>query len=318
MLTVLWFAVTIMGCQSTSKKEPSIKYSLTDHELVEKIWQVKSKQFVDKQKLVDDMRNKEYVLLGETHDNPMHHNYQAWAIEQLKMAGRDMTVAFEMIDSERGEALKDLKITSSDDVFDAVQWEKSGWPQRSIYRPVFDAAINAGFNIVAANIARKELMKYTMQGESALPKAIKTQLDNNPLSEEAEANLRIGIIESHCQMLPEEMVPTMMLGQRVRDITISNSLVANNKKDGVVLIAGSGHAQQNGVPVYLNSQDQSATHISIAWMEVDERLSAPEEYSNYWGMEDLPFDYVWFTARIDRPDPCEELKKHHKFSKKEK
>jgi hypothetical protein len=26
---------------------------------------------------------------------------------------------------------------------------------------------------------------------------------------------------------------------------------------------------------------------------------------------------VWFTARIDRPDPCEELKKHHKFTKQE-
>ena len=156
-----------------------------------------------------------------------------------------------------------------------------------------------------------------MQGEDNLPEHYKVKLKENPLSEESEELLRTGIVESHCQMLPDSMVPAMMLGQRVRDAAIANSLVDNKTKDGIVLIAGSGHTQQNGVPGFIRAADRSGKIFTMAWMEVDKRFSHPEDYSDYWGTDDLPFDYVWFTPRIDRPDPCEQLKKHHKFSKQE-
>jgi len=154
-----------------------------------------------------------------------------------------------------------------------------------------------------------------MQGGSEVPADIMAQLNENPMSKEAEAMLRTEIEESHCNMLPEPMVPAMMLGQRVRDAVIAKSLVANKQKDGVVLIAGSGHTQKNGVPVFVQSSDKLSKVFSLAWMEVDHRLAKPEDYAQYWGSDNLPFDYVWFTDRIERPDPCEELKKHHKFLK---
>ncbi|WP_455211994.1 ChaN family lipoprotein [Kaarinaea lacus] len=313
-------AVTVVvlgGCHSISREATPSELSLSDHDLVGKIWHVKSKQFVDKLQLLNDIVGQEYVLLGETHDNPVHHNYQAWVITQLKMRGRNMSVAFEMLTPEQDQALAKIQIQTADQIFDAVQWENTGWPNRALYKPVFVAALDAGYAIHAANIDRQELNQIIMQGEKSLPENIKTQLHANPLSEESEELLRTGIVESHCQMLPDSMVPAMMLGQRVRDAAIANSVVTNKAKDGIVLIAGSGHTQKNGVPGFIRSVDNSAKIFTMAWMEVDKRLSNPEDYSEYWGTEELPFDYVWFTARIDRPDPCEELKKHHKFSKQE-
>lgn len=315
---VVWISMVLLaGCHSVSRDSMSPKFTLTKHDLVDKIWNVKTKQFADKQQLLNDIVDKEYILLGETHDNPLHHNYQAWVIDQLHAQGRTVSVAFEMLTQAQGQALVDQNIQTADQIFDVVQWEKTGWPAREMYKPVFAAALNAGYDIHAANLDRQELNQIIMQGEKSLPDNIQTQLKENPLNAESEELLRTGIVESHCQMLPETMVPAMMLGQRVRDAAIANSLVNNKAKDGIVLIAGSGHTQQNGVPGFIRSADKSAKIFTMAWMEVDQRFSNPEEYREYWGTEDLPFDYVWFTARIDRPDPCEELKKHHKFSKQE-
>jgi uncharacterized iron-regulated protein len=308
----------LLGCHSAARDPMSSHLSLTEHDLADKIWDVKSKQFVDKQRLLNDIVAKEYILLGETHDNPLHHKYQAWVISQLTAQGRNtVSVAFEMLTPEQGQVLENQQFQTADQIFDAVEWEKTGWPARELYKPVFDAAINAGYELYAANIDRQELNQIIMQGEEALPEYLKTQLTKNPLSEESEQLLRTGIVESHCQMLPDSMVPAMMLGQRVRDAAIAHSLVSHKAKDGVVLIAGSGHTQKNGVPEFIRSMDDSAKIFTMAWMEVDKRLTDPEEYSDYWGTTELPFDYVWFTPRIERPDPCEELKKHHKFSKKQ-
>jgi uncharacterized iron-regulated protein len=315
IFTGVFATALLAGCHAAAKDSAETGMLLSDNSLVDKIWQVSEKRFVSKRQLLNNIVNHNYILLGETHDNPLHHNYQAWVIQQLHNQGRQVAVAFEMITPEQEQILKKHAVQSAEEIFDLLDWEKSGWPSRDIYKPVFETALNANDSIVAANIARKELNQIVMQGNSEVPAAIMAQLDENPMNKEAEAMLRTEIEESHCRMLPEAMVPAMMLGQRVRDAVIANSLVANKQTDGIVLIAGSGHTQKNGVPVFIHSADPSAKVFSMAWMEVDQRLSKPEQYAQYWGSEDLPFDYVWFTARIDRPDPCEELKKHHQFIK---
>jgi hypothetical protein len=40
-----------------------------------------------------------------------------------------------------------------------------------------------------------------------------------------------------------------------------------------------------------------------------------EAYAKHWGAQQLPFDYVWFTPRVDRPDPCEQFRQHMKNKK---
>lgn len=314
-LWALGLLFLLTGCHSASRDSLISGLSLTEHPLADKIWRVESNQFVDKQRLFKDLVDNEYILLGETHDNPLHHKYQAWVVEQLHARGRDMSIAFEMLTPQQGQALANKPFQTADEVFDAVHWDDSGWPDRAMYKPIFTAALNAGYPIYAANIDRKKLNSVIRQGSDNVPEDIKVRLEKYPLDAESEQRLRSGIVESHCQMLPETMVPGMMLGQRVRDAVIANNLMENKGKDGIVLIAGSGHTRKSGVYGFLRSAEKSAKIFTMAWMEVDERFSEPQQYREYWGTEQLPFDYVWFTARIDRPDPCEELKKHHTFSK---
>ena len=54
--------------------------------------------------------------------------------------------------------------------------------------------------------------------------------------------------------------------------------------------------------------------ISIAFLEVDNQKSEPRNYALANGR--LPFDYVWFTPRVDDEDPCEKFKSQFEQLKK--
>jgi uncharacterized iron-regulated protein len=254
-----------------------------------------------------------FILLGETHDNPVHHRHQAWIIQQLAEHGRTVGVAFEMISQSQYEIITKHTLHSASEVFDVLNWEQTGWPERKLYEPVFSAALQAHYKLFPANIARDRLNSIIKGDNESIPKDIAQRLEDNPLPPDMDAALRKEIDESHCHMLPEDMVHAMMMGQRVRDAVMADSLLKYQQADGIVFIGGSGHAQNRGVPYYIKAEKPDAKVFNIAWMEVDKQLTTAKAYRDYWGIDELPFDYVWFTARIDRPDPCEELKKHHKF-----
>ena len=82
-------------------------------------------------------------------------------------------------------------------------------------------------------------------------------------------------------------------------------------------MAGSGHVRTDrGAPFYL-SQLGVKDSVSVAFIEVSAKASDVSDYTNRWGSDVLPFDYVWFTPYAKRPDPCEAMKKHmmHKAAK---
>jgi uncharacterized iron-regulated protein len=106
----------------------------------------------------------------------------------------------------------------------------------------------------------------------------------------------------------------MVTMQRVRDAHMAARLVEAGQQDGAVLIAGAGHVRHDyGVPVYLRYQIPGTTVLTVAFLEVSaERLEATA-YADRFPRRTLPFDYVWFTPRVDDDDPCatfeEQLKK---------
>ena len=47
-----------------------------DHPLAGKIWDMKSREFIDESSLLAMANKSDVLLLGETHDNPVHHELQ--------------------------------------------------------------------------------------------------------------------------------------------------------------------------------------------------------------------------------------------------
>ena len=97
--------------------------------------------------------------------------------------------------------------------------------------------------------------------------------------------------------------------QRARDAQMAQSLIAAGDPDGAILVAGAGHVRNDyGIPVYLSAKAPGKQVISIAFLEVDNQKTDPHSYALPYPNGQLPFDYVWFTPRVDDENPCEKFK----------
>jgi len=108
----------------------------------------------------------------------------------------------------------------------------------------------------------------------------------------------------------------MVLGQRLRDAVMADSLL-NSQQPVKVLIAGAAHVRNDrAVPLYLRTnlkqQGKDARILSIGMIEVESAETDPSAYAEPWGSETLPFDIVWFTPQAKREDMCQQLKQHRK------
>ena len=301
---------------NTEKKKTihPLTLQLKNHELANKIWHVNSQQFVEKNELLPNILQSDYILLGETHDNIEHHNGQLWVINELIKAKKEVGVAFEMISQSQADSADINGFKNAKDLITHLEKEETGWQYSAYYQALFDTVLSAKFDIYSANLSRESLMNTMRKGGKGVPPDIQRVLDNNPLGESPKESLKEEIIKSHCGVANEGMVKAMILGQRVRDAIMSEILLKARKDSSLpmVLIAGSGHVRNDrAVPMYLKNEDKGAKVISIAWLEVDEEANTVSDYAYHWKEGKLPFDYAWFTPQVERPDPCEEMRRMH-------
>lgn len=245
-----------------------------------------------------------FVLLGEKHDNPDHHLLQAQALKMVLGAKRHPVVLFEQIDLDLQPAI-DAYLAKPDATVDGLghvlEWEKRGWPEWSLYRPIFEVAMESHLTILATGLGHELIRAVVKQGIGALPADLAARLHlERPLAPELEASLDEELKASHCGFLPDDKVAPMRLAQRVKDALMADLMLAHDTPDGAVLIAGNGHVRSDrGVPWYLHAARPDAHAVSISFVEVEHGVSAPAAYA-----ADQPADYLVFTPRLDDDDPC--------------
>src|SRR5207249_6800169 len=76
-----------------------------DHPLTGRIWNVAQGRFVTMNALAAAVSAARFALLGERHDHPEHHEFQAWLLRRMLESGRRPAVAFEMLDTTQAPAL---------------------------------------------------------------------------------------------------------------------------------------------------------------------------------------------------------------------
>lgn len=274
----------------------------SDHPLAGKIVAVDSQSIVDEATLLASLDSADFVLLGESHGNRDHHRLQAHLIDT--MGASVSGVVFEMIDAGQQEAVVlHLQDQPGDTVGlgEALDWSASGWPEWSLYEPVAAAAVDNGALIVAGNLAPKSVEQLMKDGIASLdPRLVERTGLAEPLAPEVEGRLLATIDDAHCGFAPADLLPAMVGVQRARDALMAERMETVRGHGQSVLIAGAEHVRRDwGVPYYLERLAPDAKVVTIAFREVDERLTALPV--------DLPFDFVWFTPR-SQPlgfDPCD-------------
>jgi uncharacterized iron-regulated protein len=278
-----------------------------EHPLAGRIWDVRRARFVEADAVVERLATSRYVLLGEKHDNPDHHQIQAALLRSLLGTGRRPAVVFEMFTADQAPILARQQAAAprdADALAAAVDWKKSGWPDWAFYRPIAQAALDAGVPIVAGNLASATVRAIARGEAGAVPAGLRARYAlDRPLAPPAQARLTDEIRESHCGALPPSHVESMVLAQRARDASLADALLTG-ERDGGVLIAGAGHVRDDrGVPIYLALRAPGARVATLAPLEVRADWRQPQDYAAEFDGA-LPFDWVWFTPRVDDKDPC--------------
>jgi uncharacterized iron-regulated protein len=270
------------------------------------IWNVRTQRFVSEVQLVDALATARYRLLGEVHDNPAHHAIRARLVKEIAATGARPAIVFEQFDLEHDNALVAARAAGGgiEDLVVAGKLDRNawGWP---LHKPIFDAALALHLPIRAGNVSRSALGGDPQGDRNAM---WYPRLHAVRFTEEQATALRTEIIESHCNELPEALVPRLVAAQRVRDAAMAQALVNDATNDGAILVAGNGHVRTDrGVPLYLHAPglpEASARSISVGLVEVTPDDQRSGRVPPAIATEHREFDYVWLTPSAPRDDPC--------------
>ncbi len=236
------------------------------------------------------------VFLGEVHDNPQHHRGQALAISAI----RPKAAVFEMLTPEQAARITPARLKDEAALEKALGWNVSGWPDFSLYYPVFQALAETGARFYGAAKPRNEARKAFDNGAAKVfgAQASRFGLDR-PLPPEQLQHRIDEQYEAHCQAMPREMMGGMVEAQRLRDAALAQAALKAYQQTGgpVVVITGNGHARKDwGAPALLHKAAPDLALLSVGFLETDAEADVDPQQP--------PYDLWVYTEPAPREDPC--------------
>ncbi|WP_397544544.1 ChaN family lipoprotein [Roseovarius salis] len=233
---------------------------------------------------------QDVLVIGEIHDNPRHHAEQAARVAELSPAA----IVFEMLTQEQAAKVTPANRRTEDALRDALAWDETGWPDFSMYYPIFDAA--PGARIYGAGLTRQEARAAMNAGfDGPMDGAAAAYGLDTPLPEREQTAREALQMEAHCDALPQDMLPGMVRVQRLRDAMLAQSARAAHEETGgpVAVITGNGHARKDwGMPAIL-ARVAPALDVHVVG-QTEDGVPLPGA-----------FDEVVSAPAPDRKDPCE-------------
>jgi uncharacterized iron-regulated protein len=279
-----------------------------DHPLAGKLWDMSSQRFIDEATLMARIKPADVVLLGETHDNPVHHRRQQELLRAKLAAGGAPALLMEQFNIDhQGELDSALARSDHDDALETIAGLAKGWDW-AFYRPLLATAIERKLPVVAANLSRERMRSVIREGFAAYDPAEFKRLGIETVWNDGRQRYLTEVIEAaHCGQIDNHLRDGMVRAQRLRDAVMADAALAalSNLKRGVVAIVGRGHARRDvGLPLYLAARQPGARIYSIGLVEVSPDKTSPQAYEPRIAGEGVPFDVLWFSPRAERPDPC--------------
>ncbi|MES2818578.1 MAG: ChaN family lipoprotein [Pseudomonadota bacterium] len=287
---LLCLCVALVACQSSALLPPPTWLSpkgLTHAELGQ-IRDLKSGALLTPAQLVQQLAAAPWVLVGEQHDNPDHHALQLWLLRSLSTHRPTGSLLLEMLDPTQQARVDAAQIASRAgrpvlDPFADLAWQP-GWDW-SLYGPLVRHALARPYPLLAANLTRDELMgiyrqRPLLSGQAASAPAV-------------QAALLEDIRQSHCGLLPDSQLPSMLAVQQQRDRRMAQALLAAPAP--AVLLAGAFHARRDlGVPLHLSDLGAPPGRVLVL-AEVGSKVTAQQA------------DFVWYSAAQPEQDHCATL-----------
>ena len=265
------------------------------------------------------------ALLGEVHDNPEHHRVRGdilWPRDDRLASTRNLrpaavfehirTIQQVQLDRFYEQARKSRRLWGAPDLLKELAWESSGWPPGKIFEPLFAGALWAKLPIHPGNAPRERTRALARGEEAGITPAEKARLDlARAMPEPLLQALALELEGSHCGAVPASAFPAMSLAQRYTDAHLAGVLVDTaDGQGGAFLLAGNGHVRSDrGVPWYLRRLAPQRKLASVLLLEVEDGKTDAAAYMPRAPDGAPAADYVLFTPRHARPDPCEGMRR---------
>ncbi|MDH4234220.1 MAG: ChaN family lipoprotein [Gallionella sp.] len=277
----------------------------TDHPLVGKIWDMNSRSYVDEAALFARIKTADVLLLGETHDNPWHHDRQQQLLKIRIEPGSRPALMMEQLNAENQQELdqalagsnREEMIKSVNSLIRFTDWQ--------LYSPLLAIAVDNKLPVIAANVSSQRLQPAIRKGYAAYDSGeLKRMAVEEVWSENRQNYLLTQMGGAHCGQLRDVLRLGLTRSHRLRDAFMADSAISSIER-GIVAIVGRGHARRDvGLPIYFAARAPSARIISIGFVEVSPGWADPKDYDTESATGESPFDVIWFSPRVERTDPC--------------
>ncbi|MBN0988263.1 ChaN family lipoprotein [Amphritea pacifica] len=298
------------GCQLRSRMPQNqpptgaaqpLEEPIDAHPLSGKILSMVSGGAISREALFAKLRHSRFVLVGEKHDNPEHHQRELQLLQALQQ-GPQTRLVLEMLDEQQGKAINGLNSASSEtQIQEQLHWNDHSWPWQD-YGPLIGAALSHNNQLRAGNLSKPFLMQIYRSGVPDQPRLTTV----GGISQTIRSTIQQQVYESHCRTMPLEQMGPMTDIQISRDASMAYALSEQlDKQMQAILITGAFHARKDtGVPQHLQKLTSDPV-ITILLTEVDNTIKTVQEaVKNNAGMA----DYIWFTSRSEEKDYCASLR----------
>lgn len=281
---------------------------LQDHPMAGKIFSTTSRSQLSEQELLQHLSQSQYLLIGEKHDNPDHHQIQKRLLNKL-LQRNETRIVFEMLDNKQNTALEQLKPSDNlKQIKSKLNWSDSGW-NWSDYGPLIQSAAQQQSEIRSGNIARPQLQEIYRNGPASIVKSDRFRSFSS-VTQEVRDTIQQLVYESHCKTMPLEHMTPMVNIQIARDASMASAMTDKiSDRQHSILIAGNFHSRKDlGVPLHLNAlgtKPNTYDSTTLLLLEVESDMT---DLGDYTYAENKVADYVWFTPKYTAKDYCEFLR----------
>ncbi|MBF0630082.1 MAG: ChaN family lipoprotein [Magnetococcales bacterium] len=240
--------------------------------------------------LMSELARHRIILVGETHDDPGHHEVQKAVLTAMLERGGEVALAMEMFPRHLQPVL-DRWIAggmTETEFLDAVTWYFTWGFDAELYLPLLRLARTHRIPLVAMNIDRTIVSQVRTRGLEQLEDAVKKELPTlAPAVPEYRERLQ-EVFDSHPMMSRAGNLEYFIDAQRLWDGVMARAIaqwVQRHPRGRIVALAGSGHLlMKHGIPHQLAAMGlEKETVTLLPWNGQEQPLPA------------MAADFAWGT-----------------------
>ncbi|MDW8106498.1 MAG: ChaN family lipoprotein [Armatimonadota bacterium] len=225
-----------------------------------------TRRAVSLQQLIRLLEPATFILIGELHDNPQHHQFQAQVIEALVQAGRSVIVGMEMFDRTKQPVLNlwTLNRLSEEEFIQQSEWKSQWGFDFALYRPIFEVVYRHRLRLVALNVPRALVRQTARAGWHSIPEAERMGIPDPDLSVEEHRKLFYALLGNH-HPAGDASNDNFYAAQVVWDTGMADSALRYLERTvpsprlAFVILAGNGHVMYDlGISLRLRKRTNLA------------------------------------------------------------